>query len=159
MTLTNINIALLMSGFLVFPRWHLDRDAGVRVVLGLGERGDGRRDPLQRPGLRRRAQTGAEGEDGLNLRVWEAARSRRVFILLSGLEPVLTMKARGQTGRSAALHTRILSHRHPIIPWALGQLQSGTMRDLAQSSSYRDVCESAVKSESRSCFLMKKTLS
>ncbi len=88
--------------------------------------------------------------------MWEAARSRRVFILLSGLEPVLTMKARGQTGRSAALHTRIVSHRHPIIPWALGQLQSGTMRDSAQSSSYRDVCESAVESESRYCFLMKK---
>lgn len=85
----------------------MDRDSGLRPVLGLSQRGDGRPHPLQRPGLCRCAQAGPEGEAGLNVCVWKAARPwrahrlllLRLFITLpsaaasaasAGLEPVLT---------------------------------------------------------------------
>jgi len=85
-------------------RRDVDRDAGLRPVLGLGQRGDGRPHPLQRAGLRRRPQAGPEGEAGLNVCVWKAARPRgprrllllRLFVTLppasapAGLEPLLT---------------------------------------------------------------------
>lgn len=54
----------------------MDGDVSVRAVLGNGERGHGRCDPLQRPRLRGRTQAGPEGEDGLRVRVWKAAGSR-----------------------------------------------------------------------------------
>jgi len=87
---------------LFLPRRHVDGDPGLRPLLGHGQRRDLRRHPLQRPGLRGRAQAGAEGEDGLNVCVWKAAAPRREPLLLyrrlaflpsppaAGLEPVLT---------------------------------------------------------------------
>lgn len=84
----------------------MDGDAGICAVLGHGQRGDGRRHPVQRPGFRGCTQTGAEGEAGLNVRVWKAAGSRRhpqLFIVLhlrtlllsapsAGLEPLLSSR-------------------------------------------------------------------
>lgn len=55
----------------------MDGDSGLRPVLGNRQRRDRRPHPLQRAGLCRRAQTGAEGEAGLNVCVWKAAGPRR----------------------------------------------------------------------------------